>query len=482
MNRTLVLLASLLAPAIASASATDYLDLDGDGYTAASDCDDNDAEVNPDALEVDDGVDNDCNGYVDELTATDEGDLGVTELGGNEIESVYDDNLAVEDLPTEGPDDDLDGSPTYRVYNFGEEQVVVTLDCDDANPTAYPGATEYFNDIDDDCDGEIDNDMRLDDTVPDAGQFFYMAEEGYGYLQLNPYNDLLATDAGELIVLAFGNHNRTLTTRDTEEALAFVRTDDDQVYGIVDGEPCALTIGLDDDEDRVVGLDCDNASAPSWDFKNDYLSTKDDCNDIYVLHADFAKALDLEPVLVASTADLEELAEEIGATYVGDTTELNPNECTTAQLADTGTYVTGALACTDDSGALVEFIPFAADYSEDGFYGAVSLASKTIDVGAGSVTITAATYSVCASVTDNSGCIGYTSTAAGIKYSLSDDEGNFFSVGVSLPATPGMMVAWGADRDGLTLGLAAFGLSFSVHITWQTFLGDEVGTAIACSL
>jgi len=42
-------------------------DLDGDGHLSDEDCDDADANVNPDAEEVcDDGIDNNCDGDVDE--------------------------------------------------------------------------------------------------------------------------------------------------------------------------------------------------------------------------------------------------------------------------------------------------------------------------------------------------------------------------------------------------------------------------------
>ena len=84
-------------------------DGDGDGYGAGLDCDDTDASVHPGQDETPyDGVDNDC----DETT----------------------------------PDDDLDG-----------DGVLEAEDCDDEDPEVHPDATESCNDIDDDCNGEIDD-------------------------------------------------------------------------------------------------------------------------------------------------------------------------------------------------------------------------------------------------------------------------------------------------------------------------------------
>ena len=40
-------------------------DYDGDGFTADVDCNDNDANINPDAVEVCDGVDNNCDASID---------------------------------------------------------------------------------------------------------------------------------------------------------------------------------------------------------------------------------------------------------------------------------------------------------------------------------------------------------------------------------------------------------------------------------
>src|ERR1700722_1607489 len=46
-------------------------DCDGDGYTVPKDCNDNDAMVNPEAFDfVGDGIDNDCDGIVDDPVLT----------------------------------------------------------------------------------------------------------------------------------------------------------------------------------------------------------------------------------------------------------------------------------------------------------------------------------------------------------------------------------------------------------------------------
>ncbi len=51
-------------------------------------------------------------------------------------------------------------------------------DCDDNRSETYPGATEYCNLIDDDCDGEIDEDALPVDQYPDAdGDGFYSLAE-----------------------------------------------------------------------------------------------------------------------------------------------------------------------------------------------------------------------------------------------------------------------------------------------------------------
>jgi hypothetical protein len=129
---------------------TRYLDRDGDGYgdpsTAAIvcvdgpewvsndlDCDDTNAAINPGAEEVCDGVDNDCNGEIDEtggfITYYSDGDGDGYGDNGDTVEACV--------IPTGFTTDNTD--------------------CDDSLSSVYPGAPETCNGIDDDCDGAIDN-------------------------------------------------------------------------------------------------------------------------------------------------------------------------------------------------------------------------------------------------------------------------------------------------------------------------------------
>jgi hypothetical protein len=86
-------------------------DLDGDNFlTCTGDCDDGDASVFPGAVEVCNSVDDDCDSSIDEGF-------------------------------------DLDG----------DGWSVCVGDCDDNNPDAFPGNSEVCDSADSDCDGAIDN-------------------------------------------------------------------------------------------------------------------------------------------------------------------------------------------------------------------------------------------------------------------------------------------------------------------------------------
>ena len=87
-----------------------------------NDCNDNDATINPDAQEICDGVDNNCNGQIDE-----------------------------------GFDQDGDGFTTCQG------------DCNDVNPLINPNAVEVCDGVDNNCNGNIDEGFDADgDTVADC--------------------------------------------------------------------------------------------------------------------------------------------------------------------------------------------------------------------------------------------------------------------------------------------------------------------------
>ncbi len=129
-----------------------YPDNDGDGFgagnplgactattgfaTSGEDCDDDNPDIHPGATETCNGLDDDCDGQTDEDVSN----------------TFY-------------LDDDSDG--------FGLDTGIITGcvapagytetggDCDDDDPDIYPGATETCNNLDDDCDNQIDDGVAL---------------------------------------------------------------------------------------------------------------------------------------------------------------------------------------------------------------------------------------------------------------------------------------------------------------------------------
>ena len=88
------------------------MDDDGDGFTErAGDCDDGDASVFPGATETIDGIDEDCDGRVDDGTTVfdDDGD-GFSEAGGDCNDADPSVNPSRWDTLGDGIDNDCDGT------------------------------------------------------------------------------------------------------------------------------------------------------------------------------------------------------------------------------------------------------------------------------------------------------------------------------------------------------------------------------------
>jgi hypothetical protein len=130
------------------------LDDDGDGFAVCEgDCNDDDQNVFPGAEETCNEIDDDCDEVIDENDATD----AVT---------WYADT-----------DSDTYGDPDVTTVECYQPSGYVTddTDCDDGAASVYPGADETCNEVDDDCDGTVDEDDALD-----AGTW-YADTDGDGY-------------------------------------------------------------------------------------------------------------------------------------------------------------------------------------------------------------------------------------------------------------------------------------------------------------
>jgi uncharacterized protein (TIGR03382 family) len=151
---------------------TDGFDDDGDQYTEnTGDCDDDDPTIHPNATEVENCIDDDCDGLIDNGTSNydDDGD-GYSEFLGDCDDadpSIGPDAVELEN----GIDDDCDGlvDEEFGSYDddgdgFSEEDG----DCDDTDPSISPGSQETVNEIDDDCDGQIDEGFAAYDDDGDG--------------------------------------------------------------------------------------------------------------------------------------------------------------------------------------------------------------------------------------------------------------------------------------------------------------------------
>ncbi len=211
-------------------TSTWYLDYDADGYGGStvttdaceapsgyaadsSDCDDLEPTTHPGADELCDSVDNDCDGDVDEADAI--------------------------DAPTWYADDDVDGFGDPAITEIACDQpsghVADDTDCDDSDAAVFPGADEYCNGIDDDCDGATDEDTALDVST------------WYADVDADGYGDPLSTDI------------------DCEQPTDYVADarDCDDTDPSVNPSATELCDGIDNDCDGVTDED-DASDASTW--------------------------------------------------------------------------------------------------------------------------------------------------------------------------------------------------------------------------
>ncbi|MCP4917125.1 MAG: hypothetical protein GY913_09385 [Proteobacteria bacterium] len=224
--------------------ATPDDDLDGDGFAYADDCDDDSAEVNPDAIESCNGIDDDCNGSVDDAV----GDTWYPDVDGD---GYGDAELGVQSC---------DGATGY---------VADATDCDDRDAEVNPGATEICNELDDDCDGSIDEDVESTfyadadaDGAGDAAVTSDSCEAGDGFVDnsddcddtsasVSPYATELCNDIDD-------DCDDEIDEDDAADATTWYEDADGDTYGNPDSttvscEAASGWVGNDDDCDDTDG-------------------------------------------------------------------------------------------------------------------------------------------------------------------------------------------------------------------------------------
>ncbi len=136
---------------------TDCFDDDGDGYSEnEGDCNDLDPTMSPDGTEVTNGIDDDCDGLIDEAGPfSDDDSDGFSEADGD----CDDADAAVNPSATEaenGIDDDCDGLVDEDFIDRDGDGFSPPEDCNDANGWQNPAQAEVCDNLDNDCDGEVD--------------------------------------------------------------------------------------------------------------------------------------------------------------------------------------------------------------------------------------------------------------------------------------------------------------------------------------
>jgi hypothetical protein len=117
------------------------------GYAPSNnDCDNNNAGINPGATEICNGIDENCNGVVDEG-----------------VQNTY---YADADL------DGFGGSTTTLACAVPAGYSANNSDCDESLATVNPGASELCNGIDDNCNGQLDEGVQ---------STFYLDEDNDGF-------------------------------------------------------------------------------------------------------------------------------------------------------------------------------------------------------------------------------------------------------------------------------------------------------------
>ena len=215
-----------------------------EGYFYESlDCDDNDPNVNPDTAEIQDNIDNDCDGIVDEV-----------------------------EIPDNHEDEDNDGYYAYHLYidqdQDGYGTTPLTLiesgnkileekdtpkgyslnqkDCDDNNSNINPGTTEIDDGVDNDCDGRVDEAPEIPDNAIDEDL------DGYYEFSLYPDNDNDGFGQNGATIVVIKSSTIIRQESDTPANYSLNNTDCNDNDDTVNPNAVEVNDGIDNDCDGII--------------------------------------------------------------------------------------------------------------------------------------------------------------------------------------------------------------------------------------
>ncbi len=235
-------------------------DVDGDGAISMAfggdDCDDNNGAVYPTAVEICDGIDNNCDGLADD----DDPNVDASDS------AWYADS-----------DQDGYGDPDQAIYRCDPPAAPSSqdpTDCNDNNGNINPGATEVCDNVDNNCDGLIDDDDPALDLATRRTWWADFDGDGFG-------DPAITLDA---CMAPSGHVNNELDCDDANDA---VNPDAIEICDGVDNE-CDGNIDnlIDADSDGYIacGLlpDCDDLDPYTYPTANEICDGIDNDCDTYV--------------------------------------------------------------------------------------------------------------------------------------------------------------------------------------------------------